>query len=147
MEMQNTKIKDANTALQLMKHYLLISKAYGCDSCIYALSKDKILVLNKTRKYYITIDDFKKDFNIDLVLSMACSLTLDPVDYHMVEDFSEVYSTKDNEDWYKIEKNTIDLFEMVWSNVIMNLPIRVVREDAYEILASRGITLEQDIQE
>ena len=64
MEMQNTKIKDANTALQLMKHYLLISKAYGCDSCIYALSKDKILVLNKTRKYYITIDDFKKDFNL-----------------------------------------------------------------------------------
>ena len=78
---------------------------------------------------------------------MACSLTLDPVDYHMNEDFSEVYSTKDNEDWYKIEKNTIDLFEMVWSNVIMNLPIRVVREDAYEILASRGITLEQDNQE
>ena len=95
------------------------------------------------------IDDetYQFDFNIELVLSMACRLTLDPVDYHMVEDFSEVYSTKDNEDWYKIEKNTIDLFEMVWSNVIMNLPIRVVREDAYEILASRGITLEQDIQE
>ena len=95
------------------------------------------------------IDDetYQFDFNIDCVLSMACSLTLDPVDYHMNEDFSEVYSTKDNEDWYKIEKNTIDLFEMVWSNVIMNLPIRVVREDAYEILASRGITLEQDNQE
>ncbi len=95
------------------------------------------------------IDDetYQFDFNIDAVLSMACSLTLDPVDYHMNEDFSEVYSTKDHEDWYKIEKNTIDLFEMVWSNVIMNLPIRVVRDDAYEILESRGITLEQDNQE
>lgn len=99
---------------------------------------------------YITrIDEetYQFDFNIDVVLSMACSLTLDPVDYHMNENFSEVYSTKDNEDWYKIEKNTIDLLEMVWSNIIMNIPIRVVREDAYEILASRGIILEQDNQE
>lgn len=97
----------------------------------------------------IRIDEetYQFDFNINAVFSMACSLTLDPVDYHMDEDFSEVYSTKDNEDWYKIEKNTIDLFEMVWSNVIMNLPIRVVREDAYEILASRGIALEQEDQE
>lgn len=62
MELSNTKVKDAITALQLLKHYLLISKAYGCDSCIYALSKDKILVLNQTKKYYISIDDFKKDF-------------------------------------------------------------------------------------
>lgn len=62
MELSNTKVKDANTALQLLKHYLLISKAYGCDSCIYALSKDKILVLNQTKKYYISIEDFKKDF-------------------------------------------------------------------------------------
>lgn len=62
MELSNTKVKDAITALQLLKHYLLISKAYGCDSCIYALSKDKILVLNQTKKYYISIEDFKKDF-------------------------------------------------------------------------------------
>ena len=62
MEIANTKIKDSKTALQLMKHYLLVSKAYGCDSCLYALSKDKILVLNQTRKYYISIEDFNKDF-------------------------------------------------------------------------------------
>ena len=36
---------------------------------------------------------------------------------------------------------------MVWSNIIMELPIRIVRDDAYEILKSRGITLESDIQE
>lgn len=64
MEVLNTKIKDAKTALQLLKNYLLISKAYGCDSCLYALSKDKILVLNPTRKYYISQEDFIKDFNL-----------------------------------------------------------------------------------
>ena len=62
MEVFNTKIKDSKTALYLLKNYLLISKTYGADSCLYALSKDKILVINNTRKYYITIDEFKNDF-------------------------------------------------------------------------------------
>jgi len=62
MELLNTKVNDPNTALQLLKHYLLISKAYGCDSCLYALSREKILVLNKSKKYYISIEDFKRDF-------------------------------------------------------------------------------------
>ncbi len=64
MEISNTKVKDANTALQLLKNYLLISKAYGADSCLYALSKDKILVINNTRKYYISNDEFIKDFHL-----------------------------------------------------------------------------------
>ena len=58
----DNKIKDANTALQLMKNYLLVSKTYGSNSCIYALSKDKILVINNTRKYYISFDEFRTDF-------------------------------------------------------------------------------------
>ena len=62
MEIFDNKIKDAKTALQLMKNYLLISKTYGSASCIYALSKDKILVINNTRKYYISFDEFKNDF-------------------------------------------------------------------------------------
>lgn len=62
MEIFNTKIKDAKTALQLLKNYLLISKTYGSDSCLYGLSKNKILVINQTRKYYITEDEFINDF-------------------------------------------------------------------------------------
>ncbi len=62
MEIFDNKIKDANTALQLMKNYLLVSKTYGSNSCIYALSKDKILVINNTRKYYISFDEFRTDF-------------------------------------------------------------------------------------
>ena len=41
---------------------LLVSKTYGSNSCIYALSKDKILVINNTRKYYISFDEFRTDF-------------------------------------------------------------------------------------
>lgn len=58
----NTKITDPKQALQLLKNYILISKAYGSNSCLYALSKDKILVINDTRKYYITEYEFISDF-------------------------------------------------------------------------------------
>lgn len=62
MEIFQTKIQDSKTALQLLKNYILISKTYGADSCLYALSKDNILVINSTRKYYITKNDFINDF-------------------------------------------------------------------------------------
>ncbi len=76
MEIFDKKIKDSKTALQLLKNYLLISKTYGADSCLYALSKDKILVINSTRKYYITFDEFKNDFYLS--------------DFYVYKDLSEV---------------------------------------------------------
>lgn len=60
----SNKIKDAKSALILLKNYILISKSYGSKSCLYALSKDRILVLNDTRKYYISQQEFINDFNL-----------------------------------------------------------------------------------
>ena len=62
MEFINTKIQDSKTALQLLNNYILVSKAYGSVSCLYALSRNKILVINNTRKYYITKEQFISDF-------------------------------------------------------------------------------------
>ena len=97
----------------------------------------------------IRIDEetYQFDYNINTKLTLACSLTLEPVDYQLNDEFSDVYSTKQNEDWFKIEKNTINLEEMVWANIVMAIPIRIVRDDAYEILKERGITLESDFEE
>lgn len=97
----------------------------------------------------IRIDEetYEVNYTMKTVVVMACSLTLDEVEYVVDESFQEIYSTKVNDDWYLIEKNTINLDEMVWSNLIMSLPIRVVRSDAYEILKMRGITLDQEVED
>lgn len=89
----------------------------------------------------IADETYEFDYDVDVSLTMACSLTLEPVEFHLQESFNEVYSTTENDDWYKIEKNAIDLEEMVWTNIVMALPIRIVREDAYQILEKRGIVL------
>ncbi len=57
-------IATSHQALELMDKYLLISKTLGMPSVLYAKSKDKILVINSTRKYYITQEDFIKDFSL-----------------------------------------------------------------------------------
>lgn len=76
MESFNTKINSCKQALQLLRNYILISKGYGTKSCLYALSKDKILVINETRKYYITQQEFINDFNM--------------FDFYIYKDLSEL---------------------------------------------------------
>lgn len=58
------QIKDPNLAIETMKKYILVSKGYGTSNCFYALSGDKILVINETRKYYISKYEFIRDFNL-----------------------------------------------------------------------------------
>lgn len=90
----------------------------------------------------IDLDTYQFTYQVTGKLVLPCSLTLEPVDYLIDEEFDEVYSTKNDEDFYLIEKNTIDLEKIVWANIILSIPIRVVRDDAYEILKSRGISFE-----
>ena len=114
-------------------------------------SRDDIYKLNdvNVKGNLVRIDEetYEVNYLVTTTVVMACSLTLEDVIYEVNESFQEIYSTKANDDWFLIEKNTIDLDEMVWSNLIMSLPIRIVRSDAYEILKSRGITLEQEVEE
>lgn len=90
----------------------------------------------------IDLDTYQFTYHIAGKLVLPCSLTLEPVDYELNDDFDEIYSTKKDDDFYLIEKNTIDLEKIVWSNIVLSIPLRVVRDDAYEILKARGISFE-----
>lgn len=92
-------------------------------------------------------DIFRCTYHLKVELVLSCSLTLEPVNYSM--DFEQEdligYANADYDDVVEISGNTIDLKAIVWDNIIVNIPIRIVRDDAYEILASRNISLEEDI--
>ena len=98
----------------------------------------------------IDMENFKFDYQINAELEIACALTLEPVPYNMNINVSETYSTNPDEDddnQFPFDGNTIDTKMIVWSNILVNIPIRVVREDAYEILKSRNIVLDEEIPE
>lgn len=92
-------------------------------------------------------DIFRCVYHLKVDLVLSCSLTLEPVNYLM--DFEQEdligYANEKYDDVVEISGNTVDLNAIVWDNIIVNIPIRIVRDDAYEILASRNISLEEDI--
>ncbi len=85
-------------------------------------------------------------YNVHAKLVLQCALTLDPVEYEFNEDYDEIYSTTESDDYILIEKNTIDTYVMAWSNIIIDKPINVTRPDAYDVLKERGISLEDEIE-
>ena len=60
---------------------------------------------------------------------------------------SETYSKDPTEEMYSFDGNSIDCDLAVWSNIVINIPIRVVRDDAYEILKERNIFLDEEPEE
>ena len=93
----------------------------------------------------VNTDTYSFDYHVVTDLIVPCSLTLEPVDYHMDISFNEIYSTMelDDENYFPFENNSVDCEMVVWSNIVTNIPIRVVREDAYEILKARNIVLDE----
>jgi uncharacterized protein len=91
----------------------------------------------------IDFQTYKFDYSIVAKLLLECALTLEPVEYNMNLQISETYSKDPEEDMYAFDGNSIDTEVAVWSNIVINIPIRVVREDAYEILKERNITLDE----
>jgi uncharacterized metal-binding protein YceD (DUF177 family) len=85
-------------------------------------------------------------YRIQVKLVLQCALTLDPVEYVFDEEYDEIYSTTENDEYILIEKNTIDTYQMAWSNIIIDKPINVTRPDAYKVLKQRGISLEEEFE-
>lgn len=92
-------------------------------------------------------DIFRCTYHLKVELVLSCSLTLEPVNYLMDLEQEDLigYANEKYDDVVEISGNTVDLNAIVWDNIIVNIPIRIVRDDAYEILASRNISLEEDI--
>lgn len=91
----------------------------------------------------IDYQTFKFDYDITANLLLECALTLEPVDYLMNLSVSEIYSKDPDDEMFSFEGNSIDLELAVWSNIVINIPIRVVRDDAYEILKERNIQFDE----
>ena len=70
--------------------------------------------------------------DIDCVLTLPCAITLKPVEYPMHIEVEEVFTTFKDDDSHHIEGITIDLLPIIWSNILLEMPMRVVSEGAYD---------------
>lgn len=107
----------------------------------YTFSKDQLtgtelLELNNVRIegsiFINSADSYELHLVVGGVMVLPCAISLKPVDYPFdltidgdIERFKEEFA----EITIKSE-NTIDIFPIIWENILMEIPMRVVSEDA-----------------
>ena len=95
------------------------------------LDKAKILDMKKvkvTGKIIPDLDDYQIDINIKGKMILPCSLTLEEVEYpfdiNVIENLSEI------DENYKKSEKTIDILPIIWENILMEIPMKVISPNA-----------------
>ena len=74
------------------------------------------------------------NLNIKCELTLTCAVSLKDVKYPIDIDINEIISENDEniEIFDKIVNNSIDLVPIIWQNILVEVPIRVVSPDIEE---------------
>ena len=87
-----------------------------------------IIKLNALGNLYV-------DFDVDGVMIIPCAITLKPVEYpfsiKIEGDLEEI--SEENPEKYINSKNSLDILPIIWENILMEIPMRVVSEGSDEI--------------
>lgn len=77
------------------------------------------------------MDTFDIELNVSGVMVLPCALTLKPVDYpftiEIKEDLETLLKEIDNNSFLG---NSVDILPIIWENILMEIPMRVVSPDA-----------------
>ena len=82
-----------------------------------------------------SMNEYTIDVDVEGVMVLPCAITLEPVDYPFNVKISgnlEEMLEEINENSKKIE-NSIDIFPIIWENILMEIPMKVVSEKAKDI--------------
>ena len=103
------------------------------------LQNTEIISLDNVEiKGYISsnkLDNYDINLNIEGVMVLPCSITLEPTNYpfkcqingnidDLLEEIGEVS---------KKTQNTIDILPIIWENILMEIPMKVVSEKAKDV--------------
>ena len=81
----------------------------------------------------ISFDTFKFDLHIETTMYLEDAWTLEEVPFPISVDIDEVFTkdarlVTDDNDYRYIERNTIDLYDVIWENVILEKPISIKKQ-------------------
>ena len=79
-------------------------------------------------------ESYEVNLNISCNLTLVCSVSLNDVNYPINIEINEIISQNGEniEDFCKIINNSIDLVPIIWQNILVEVPIRVVSPDIEE---------------
>ena len=120
-----------------IEEYTTIDLSYSFSK--EELKDSEILELNDVKIYGTIFKNSLNDYYLDLEISgimvLPCAVTLKPVNH----DFNIKISDNLNELLSEIDKNIkkvenlLDIFPIVWENILMEVPMRVVSSDVSDV--------------
>ena len=88
--------------------------------------------------------EFVFDIDIKCTLTLECAISLKEVPFVIDIKVEEVFSVEEDEESNTIEGITIDLLPIIWSNIILEMPMRVISKDAYDNFELDNTEFEED---
>lgn len=112
-----------NIDLNFNKEYLIndtiiIPKSYYENSGVLDI---KNLQVNG-RFYYDSENELWGDFDIDGILIIKDSISDEDVEYPISIKYSDIL-----DETLKKDKNTLDLFEFLWENIVLEIPLKFTK--------------------
>lgn len=103
------------------------------------LSQSDLLDLKQVhvtgRLYLDTMDEFALSIKISGIMVLPCAITLKPVDvpFETTVDDSLQNLCEEMDETLKKSENSIDILPIIWENILIEIPMRVVSEGAEEL--------------
>ena len=83
-------------------------------------------------------NDYELNFVIEGKMVLPCSITLKPVEHKFSTEFSGIYTEMmmEIENFSKKIENSLDIFPIIWENILMEIPIKVTCPEATNLKLS-----------
>lgn len=80
-------------------------------------------------------DTFELKLNIKGVMILPCAISLKDVNYPFNIEIDEILDPNDeeNENYLKIINNAIDILPIIWQNIVVDIPMKVVSPNLEDI--------------
>lgn len=76
-------------------------------------------------------EEYELDINITGIMVLSCARTLKDVDYPFSIDINEIIG-ENNDNSLEIIQNRLEIFPIIWQNILVDVPLRVLAPDAEE---------------
>ncbi len=130
-----------------IKNEIIIDENISFDEKI---KETELLDIKNTKvsgKIYMdSLDEYVINLKINGTMILPCSRTLKPTEYKFTSEIDE--NLEEITENFKKNQKTIDILPIIWENILMEIPIRIINPKADEIkLKGDGWELITDSEE
>lgn len=110
---------------------ITIDQSYYKNTSINDLSKIRVV----GDIDYNDDDTFNLGLTVSGEMTLPCNITLEDVVYPFIIEITEIIdqTNNKNEDYIKIINNILDIMPIIWQNIVVEIPLRVVSPKAKNV--------------